>query len=108
MDFNNLKFLDNNLIPIIVQQFDTKEVLMQAYMNDEAYRQTISTGDLYFYSRSRKSLWKKGETSGHVQELKELLIDCDNDCLLALVDQVGPACHTNHRTCFFRKVEVNK
>ncbi|WP_207655787.1 phosphoribosyl-AMP cyclohydrolase [Vallitalea okinawensis] len=108
MDFKDLKLLENQLIPVIVQQFDTKEVLMQAYMNDEAYAKTISTGDLYFFSRSRKGLWKKGETSGHTQDLIELLIDCDNDCLLALIDQVGPACHTNHRTCFYRKVDIYK
>jgi len=95
----------DGLIPVVVQDADSKEVLMVAYANDEAVRLTRETGFAHFYSRSRKKLWKKGEESGHVQEIREILVDCDEDCLLYLVDQKGAACHTGYRTCFYRTLE---
>ena len=91
---------DVDLLPCIVQDARTGEVLTLAYMNDEAFRRTRETGEMWFWSRSRQELWHKGETSGNVQRLKELRFDCDEDALLALVDPVGPACHTGERTCF--------
>ncbi|MDR0350047.1 MAG: phosphoribosyl-AMP cyclohydrolase [Coriobacteriales bacterium] len=100
-----LKFDGNGLIPAIIQQYDTGEVLMMAYMNAEALRLTQSTQTTWFWSRSRKELWNKGATSGNVQQLKEIRYDCDADCLLVEVDSPGPACHTGNRSCFFRRVE---
>lgn len=105
MDFKELKINDQGLIPVVTQQYDTKEVLMQAYMNEESYNKTMETGNLYYYSRSRQGLWLKGETSGYTQELKALYIDCDKDCVLAVVDQKGPACHTGERTCFYTAIK---
>lgn len=102
--YKEFKINGDGLIPIIVQQFDSKEVLMQAYMNQESYKKTLETGKLYFYSRSRKGLWLKGETSGHTQVLKGLYTDCDKDCFLALVDQKGVACHTGEYSCFYTKI----
>lgn len=94
------------LVPVIVQQHDTHEVLMLAYMNAEAWQATLATGLATFYSRSRKTLWVKGETSGHVQRVKQIRIDCDRDTVLLLVDQVGgAACHTGYRSCFYRIIE---
>ena len=94
------------LIPAIAQDFKTGEVLMLAYMNQESWEATLASGKATYYSRSRKSLWVKGETSGHVQWVKEIRIDCDNDTLLLKVDQVGgAACHTGYRSCFHNKVE---
>ena len=94
------------LIPVIAQDYETGEVLMLAYMNKEAWDATLSTGKATYYSRSRKALWVKGETSGHVQWVKEIRIDCDNDTVLVKVHQVGDAaCHTGYRSCFFQKVE---
>ena len=93
---------DQGLIPVIVQHYKTGEVLMLAYMNRESYEMTIETGKMTYYSRSRKSLWVKGETSGHFQHVKSLTIDCDKDTILAKVDQVGVACHTGNPTCFFQ------
>ena len=98
---SQLSFDKNELIPAIVQQFDTGEVLMLAWMNREAFEQTLVTGRVHYFSRSRGELWKKGETSGQEQHLVKLLLDCDGDAILALVDQVGLACHTGRRTCFF-------
>lgn len=95
-------FNSQGLIPVIVQEQGTKDVLMLAYMNKAAYEKTLETKDLYFYSRSRKSLWKKGQTSGNTQALMSLSYDCDQDSLLALVDQKGPACHTGNKSCFYR------
>ncbi|MFP4177853.1 MAG: bifunctional phosphoribosyl-AMP cyclohydrolase/phosphoribosyl-ATP diphosphatase HisIE [Acholeplasmataceae bacterium] len=95
-------FDENGLIPVIVQEDTTHEVLMLGYMNEESYRKTRETNELYFYSRKRNSLWKKGETSGNVQKLKSLSLDCDEDALLARVEQTGPACHTGNRSCFYR------
>ncbi len=90
------------LVPVVAQQFDTREVLMMAWMNEAALKETIAAKRMCYFSRSRQTLWRKGETSGHIQVLKELRIDCDGDTLLALVDQTGAACHTGNRTCFYR------
>lgn len=90
------------LIPAIAQQHDTGEVLMMAWMNKESLTETLSTGRVCYYSRSRKALWRKGETSGQVQMLVDLRLDCDGDTILLLVDQHGVACHTGRRTCFYR------
>ncbi|ANT59237.1 phosphoribosyl-AMP cyclohydrolase [Salipiger sp. CCB-MM3] len=91
----------NGLIPCIAQQEGTGEVLMMAWMNADAVARTLATGRVTYWSRSRQSFWVKGESSGHVQKLVELRVDCDRDCLLAVVDQTGPACHTNRRSCFY-------
>jgi phosphoribosyl-AMP cyclohydrolase len=99
-------FGQDGLIPAIAQQHDTGEVLMLAWMNAEALRETLATGRVCYWSRSRRSLWRKGETSGQVQHLIELRLDCDGDTLLLLVDQTGVACHTGRRNCFFTKVEA--
>ncbi len=104
MDFDAFKLNEDGLLPVIVQHYKTSEVLMLAYMNQEAFETTIKTGKMTYYSRSRKSLWIKGETSGHFQYVKSLTIDCDKDTLLAKVDQIGVACHTGKPTCFFTPV----
>ncbi len=94
------------LIPAIVQDFQSGEVLMLAYMNKEAWAATLDTGKATYFSRSRKSLWVKGETSGHIQKIREIRIDCDDDTVLLKVEQIGrAACHTGHISCFYRKVE---
>jgi phosphoribosyl-AMP cyclohydrolase len=94
----------NGLVPVIVQDHQTREVLMVAYMNEEAWKKTQETGKAHYYSRSRKGLWFKGEESGHFQEVKDVFIDCDNDTVLLQVDQVGgAACHEGYRSCFFRR-----
>ena len=103
-DATCLKFDDNGLIPAIAQEAATGEVLMLAWMNAEAVQRTLASGRVTYWSRSRQAFWVKGETSGHVQELVELRLDCDRDCLLLLVHQTGPACHTNRRSCFFTAV----
>ena len=90
------------LVPAIAQDAATGEVLMLAYMNEEAWKRTLETGEAHYWSRSRKELWHKGGTSGNTQALIELRYDCDADCLLALVDPAGPACHTGNTTCFYR------
>jgi phosphoribosyl-AMP cyclohydrolase len=100
----SLRFDANGLIPCIAQEAETGEVLMMAWMNVEAVARTLETGRVTYWSRSREAFWVKGESSGHVQDLVELRIDCDRDCLLALVRQTGPACHTNRRVCFFTAV----
>lgn len=100
-----IKFNSDGLVPVIAQQFDTGEVLMMAWMNDQALRETVETGRMCYFSRSRQCLWRKGETSGHVQKLIELRVDCDADTLLALIDQTGAACHTGNRSCFFRSLK---
>lgn len=102
MDFSAFKTDDKGLIPVIVQHYKTQEVLMMAYMNEESFDQTIKTGRMTYFSRSRQCLWVKGETSGHFQYVRSLTVDCDRDTLLAKVDQVGPACHTGNPTCFFQ------
>lgn len=95
----------NGLIPVIVQDDKTGDVLMLAYMNQEAWRKTQETGNATFWSRSRNSLWLKGETSGHVQVVKSVFIDCDDDTVLLRVEQIGgAACHTGYRSCFYRKI----
>ncbi|MCC7049588.1 MAG: phosphoribosyl-AMP cyclohydrolase [Alphaproteobacteria bacterium] len=95
-------FNEAGLVPAIAQQHDTGEVLMMAWMNREAIAETLTTGRVCYWSRSRKSLWRKGETSGHVQKLVDFIVDCDGDTLLLKVNQTGPACHTGERSCFFR------
>ena len=97
-----IRFDAQGLVPCIAQQHDSGEVLMMAWMNAEAVAQTLATGRVCYYSRSRQALWRKGETSGQVQRLVDLRLDCDGDTLLALVDQSGVACHTGRRNCFFR------
>ena len=99
-----IAFDAQGLVPAIAQQHDTGEVLMLAWMNREAVAETLATGRVCYYSRSRQALWRKGETSGQVQHLRELRVDCDGDTLLLLVDQHGVACHTGRRSCFFRAV----
>ncbi|WP_339641736.1 phosphoribosyl-AMP cyclohydrolase [Jannaschia helgolandensis] len=109
-DPTTLKYDANGLIPAIAQDHVTNEVLMMAWMNAEAIAKTLATGQVTYWSRSRQAFWVKGETSGHVQALVDLRVDCDRDCLLLIVEQTGPACHTNRRSCFFTavrdKVEV--
>jgi phosphoribosyl-AMP cyclohydrolase len=100
----SLKYDANGLIPCIAQDAVSGEVLMFAWMNAESVARTVATGRVTYWSRSRQAFWVKGESSGHVQELVELRIDCDRDCLLALVTQTGPACHTNRRSCFYTAV----
>jgi phosphoribosyl-AMP cyclohydrolase len=100
-----LKRDEAGLVPAIVQQHDTGEVLMLAWMDDEALRLTLTTGRATYFSRSRGTLWVKGETSGHHQYVKSVALDCDGDTLLVQVDQVGAACHTGKRTCFFTQVQ---
>jgi phosphoribosyl-AMP cyclohydrolase len=97
-----IRFGPNGLIPAIAQQYDTGEVLMLAWMNRDAVRATLAEGRVCYWSRSRQALWRKGETSGQVQYLREMRLDCDGDTLLLLVDQHGVACHTGRRNCFFR------
>ena len=99
-----LNFDENDLIPCVVQQHDTGEVLMVAWMNRESIKLTVETKTTWFWSRSRHELWNKGATSGNIQQVFELYSDCDNDTLLAKVDSPGPACHTGSRTCFFNKL----
>jgi phosphoribosyl-AMP cyclohydrolase len=99
-----IRFDANGLVPAIAQQHDTGEVLMMAWMNAEAVRETLATGRVCYFSRSRNALWRKGETSGQTQMLHELRVDCDGDTLLLLVDQSGVACHTGRRSCFYRAV----
>ena len=104
MDFSQFKLNEQGLLPVIVQHYKTKDVLMLAYMNEEAFDKTIKTGKMTYYSRSRNALWVKGETSGHFQYVKSLTIDCDKDTLLAKVGQIGAACHTGNPTCFFQQL----
>ena len=99
-----IRFDKSGLAPVVVQQYNTGEVLMVAWMNREAFSTTLSTGYMHYFSRSRQQLWQKGEQSGQRQSLVDLLLDCDGDALLALVDQTGVACHTGRRTCFFTRL----
>jgi len=103
-----LKFDERGLIAAIAQQHDTGEVLMLAWMDREAVTKTLETGQVHYWSRSRKALWRKGETSGHTQTLIEFRIDCDADTVLVRVDQIGPACHTGQHNCFFTAVRNGK
>ncbi len=100
-----LKYNNEGLIPAIAQQFDTNEVLMMAWMNRASIEETLQTGRVCYWSRSRNRFWRKGESSGQMQVLKEFRYDCDADTILLLVDQTGPACHTGRRSCFYNKVE---
>ena len=103
-DTSTLKFNEAGLIPAIAQDDSTGEVLMMAWMNAQSITRTIETGRVTYWSRSRQAFWIKGESSGHVQELVDFRIDCDRDCLLVLVNQTGPACHTNRRSCFYTAI----
>lgn len=102
---DQIAFDDKGLVPVIAQAAGTGEILMMAWMNREAVAETLHTGQVCYWSRSRKSLWRKGETSGQVQTLVELRLDCDGDCLLAVVEQQGVACHTGRRSCFYRTAD---
>ena len=101
-----IRFDAEGLVPAIAQRHDTGEVLMLAYMNRQALEETMATGRVCYWSRSRRKLWRKGETSGHTQHLIELALDCDGDTVLLKVEQVGPACHTGAPSCFFRKLDT--
>ncbi|MDA0782522.1 MAG: phosphoribosyl-AMP cyclohydrolase [Rickettsiales bacterium] len=100
-----VKFNDDGLVPAIVQDSKTNEVLMMAWMNADALRESINNNRMYYFSRSRNRLWKKGETSGQIQKIIELRLDCDNDTILAIVEQEGVACHTGRKSCFFKTVD---
>ena len=99
---SDIKFNKDGLVPVIAQCVNTGTVLMMDWMNEEALKKTINTNNMYYFSRSRQKLWQKGETSGHFQKLFELRLDCDNDTMLALIEQTGPACHTGAASCFFK------
>ena len=103
-----LKFNSDGLIPCIAQQYDSGEVLMMAWMNAEALEETLNNKRVCYFSRSRQKLWRKGESSGQVQQLREIRIDCDGDTLLLLVDQTGPACHTGRQSCFYHVIKGDK
>jgi len=106
MDFyDKLKFDANGLIPAIIQEQKSGRVLMMAWMNRASLEKTVATGKTYFWSRSRQKFWMKGETSGHVQHVRDIALDCDGDTLLIQVEQVGAACHEGYQSCFFRSVE---
>ncbi len=105
-DPKSLKFDANGLIPAIAQDVETGEVLMLAWMNADSIARSLQSGQVTYWSRSRQAFWAKGETSGHVQTLVEMRLDCDRDCLLLQVRQVGPACHTNRRSCFYTAVRA--
>ena len=101
---SDIKFNKDGLVPVITQCVQSGTVLMMAWMNEEALKKTIDTNDMYYFSRSRQKLWQKGETSGHFQKLIELRLDCDNDTILALIEQTGAACHTGTKSCFFKSL----
>lgn len=105
MEEVKIKFDEKGLVCAIAQDVYTGEVLMQAYMNEESLAKTLESGYAHYYSRSRKCLWKKGETSGHLQKVKKILYDCDCDCLLLQIEQTGAACHTGNRSCFYRTLK---
>ena len=104
---DSLKYDSNGLVPAVVQDDTNGDVLMVGYMNREAVRRTLTSGRTCFWSRSRREFWIKGETSGSIQAVRSVHVDCDKDCLLVKVDQTGPACHEGYRTCFFREVDEN-
>lgn len=104
----SLTYDERGLLPVIAQDHATGEVLMLAWMNAEAVARTLASGRATYWSRSRKAFWVKGETSGHVQRLVEMRLDCDRDCLLLRVEQVGPACHTNRRSCFYTAIDAGE
>lgn len=103
-----VKFDEDGLLPAIIQDARSREVLMVAYMNRQALMKTVKTGKTHFYSRSRKRLWLKGESSGHIQRVKKIFLDCDGDALLVEVVQGGGACHTGYRACFYRRLDATK
>lgn len=103
-DAANVRFDERGLVPCVVQQAGSGEVLMVAWMSEESLRLTLETGTTWFWSRSRQELWNKGATSGNVQHVRHVLVDCDADTLLVEVDSPGPACHTGHRSCFYREI----
>lgn len=105
-DLDGLQFTPQGLIPAIAQQYDTGEVLMMAWMNRDSLTETLQSGVACYWSRSRQKFWKKGETSGHIQKIKAIRVDCDQDTLLLLVDQVGVACHTGRRNCFYLEADL--
>ena len=102
-NIDDLRYDERGLIPAILQEESTGQVLMLAYMNRESLGRTLETGRTWFFSRSRQELWPKGETSGHIQKVKKILFDCDADALLVHVEQVGAACHTEEKSCFYRE-----
>jgi len=104
----HIKYDSNGLIPAIAQQFDSKEILMMAWMNEKSLLETLDTGRVCYWSRSRQNYWRKGEESGQIQTLKSLTFDCDGDTILLQVDQTGPACHTGRRSCFYTEVKGDK
>jgi phosphoribosyl-AMP cyclohydrolase len=108
MDVENLVYKDNGLLPAVIQHFQTNEVLMVGYMNPESAQKTLETGTVWFYSRSRKELWHKGDTSGNFFFVKSVATDCDSDALVVKVDPVGPACHTGERSCFFNDLPARE
>ncbi|HGG59336.1 MAG TPA: phosphoribosyl-AMP cyclohydrolase [Gammaproteobacteria bacterium] len=105
---SSLKYNSDGLIPAIAQQHDTGEVLMMAWMNKQSLQETLETGRVCFWSRSRQKLWRKGESSGQIQRLKAIRVDCDGDTLLLSVDQTGPACHTGRKSCFYNLIKDNE
>jgi len=105
---DNLKYDEKGLIPAVIQDWKTGEVLMVAYMNAESLKRTVDSGLTWFWSRSRQKFWQKGETSGNIQRVQDILYDCDQDTLLVKVEQTGPACHTGERSCFFRSFSGNQ
>lgn len=107
VSFSTFKLNSDKMIPVIVQDYKTNEVLMLAYMNEEAYEKTIETKVMTYWSRSRNELWIKGDTSGHYQYVKSLHYDCDADTILAKVEQIGAACHTGAYSCFFNEIELS-
>ncbi len=104
-DISEIQF-NNGLLPTIIQDFKSGKVLMLAYMNEESFKKTLTTGTTWFFSRSRNKLWNKGETSGHFQYVKSINIDCDGDTILIKVEQSGVACHTGNETCFYREIRM--
>lgn len=104
--FEQIKWDERGLVPVIVQDIHTKQVLMMAYMNTESLQQTMQTGETVFWSRSRSELWHKGATSGNIQAVREIYVDCDGDTLLVLVHPAGPACHTGAVSCFFEALNT--
>ena len=102
---DEIKFDNRGLVPAIIQDYKNGEILMLAYMNRESLQKTLSSGKTHFWSRSRQKLWLKGESSGHIQEVKEMFVDCDMDAVVFKVDQKIAACHTGYRSCFYRKLE---
>ena len=102
VSMKDIKFDEKGLVPAVIQEGCSGKVLMVAYMNAEALKRTVESGDAWYYSRSRQELWHKGETSGHFQHVRSIAVDCDADTILLTVDQVGAACHTGHKSCFFR------